>query len=249
MIRYFIELAYDGTEYFGWQRQKNAVTVEETITDVLRRLLQDSALEIVGCGRTDTGVSATDYFAHFDTERGIDCGFLSELPRKCNMMLPKDISIRRIFQCSMHARFDAVSREYRYRISRKKDPFNRHAWTVYHPLDVGIMKEGARALQQYHDFTSFAKLHGSARTNLCTIYGADWEEHEDGELVFTISANRFLRGMVRAIVGTMADLGRGKITLQRFREIIESRNRALASMQAPAKGLMLTSVKYPDSNQ
>ncbi len=241
MGRYFIKLSYDGTNYFGWQRQPHSISVEEVITDVIRTLCRDGNIGIVGCGRTDTGVSAKDYYAHFDASITIDC---KEFKRKMNMMLPKDISIEDIFPCGLHARFDATRREYKYYISRKKNPFDKHLWIVHQPLDIEIMRDGCRVLLDYSDFTSFAKLHGNAETNICKIYEAKIEETEDG-LIFTIAANRFLRGMVRAITGTLVDLGRGKITLDYLRTIIEGKDRSLASMQAPSEGLFLTKINYP----
>ena len=240
MIRYFIELSYDGAAYCGWQKQPGSPSVQQTLEECLG-LLAVRPVEITGCGRTDTGVSATVFYAHFDTEKYFEP---KDALLRLNRMLPGDIAIRRMFQCGLHSRFDAYQREYKYYIAKEKDPFDTHCWTISRHLDLPKMQSAAVSLMDYSDFTSFAKLHGNAKTNICTLYYANWEDIGE-RIVFTISANRFLRGMVRAIVGTLVDVGLGKISLERFSEIVKAKDRSLASMQAPACGLFLTDVRYP----
>ena len=245
MARYFIELAYNGAAYNGWQRQPNAPSVQETLEKGLSMLL-GAPHEIVGAGRTDTGVHAAFAVAHLDTQ--VDPGLVlaPEFVYHLNCVLPKDIAVRRIYAVpdDRHARFDARRREYKYYITTVKDPFaTGTAWQITQPLDVDAMQTAAVSLMRYEDFTSFAKLHSDNRTNICTIYGANWQT-EGSRLIFTIAADRFLRGMVRAIVGTLVDVGRGKMTPPQFCTIIESRARAEASAQAPAHGLFLTDVQY-----
>ncbi len=203
-------------------------------------------IKTIGAGRTDTGVHASEMFAHFDLEEPLPDHWV----RKLNSYLPLDISIKNIFPVpdSAHARFDAVKRTYQYFISTRKNPFKQefHAQFLYYDFDVKKMNRASKILFDYIDFTSFSKLHADNKTNDCTIFQAEWEERED-ELVFTISANRFLRNMVRAIVGTLIDVGRGKLSEQDFREIIEKKDRKFASTSAPAQGLILTKIEYPES--
>ncbi|WP_298062448.1 tRNA pseudouridine(38-40) synthase TruA [uncultured Rikenella sp.] len=245
MARYFIELTYNGAGYNGWQRQPDAPSVQETLEKGVSTLL-GAPHEIVGAGRTDTGVHAAFAVAHFDTgaeaAKILDRQFVYHL----NCILPKDIAVKKIYAVpdGRHARFDARRREYKYYITTVKDPFSTNtAWQITQPLDVDAMQTAAVSLMRYEDFTSFAKLHADNKTNRCTIFGANWQEEGD-RLVFTIAADRFLRGMVRAIVGTLVDVGRGKITPAQFCSIIESKARAEASAQAPAHGLFLTDVQY-----
>jgi len=240
MPRYFIELSYDGTAYCGWQKQPGSPSVQQTIEERLG-MLAGSPVMLTGCGRTDTGVSATVFYAHFDLEKYLEP---HDTVHRLNKMVPRDIAIKRIFQCGLHSRFDAFKREYKYYIARQKDPFDTHCWVVSKPLNFDKMQSAAFMLKEFDDFTSFAKLHGNARTNLCSIYETGWEECKD-RLVFTVSANRFLRGMVRAMVGTLVDVGLGKISPQQFSEIVLAKDRSLASMQAPSCGLFLTDVRYP----
>lgn len=240
MPRYFLQLSYDGTAYCGWQKQPGSPSVQQTLEERIC-MLTGHNIQTTGCGRTDTGVSAEVFYVHFDTEKYLEsCNTILRL----NRMLPRDIAIQRMFQCGLHSRFDAYLREYRYCISKCKDPFNTHCWTITRKLDTEKMQKAAETLLHHTDFTSFAKLHGNSKTNICTIYRASLEETEE-RIIFTISADRFLRGMVRAIVGTLVDVGLGKITPQDFSEIILAKNRALASMQAPACGLFLSDVRYP----
>lgn len=245
MARYFIELSYNGADYNGWQRQPNAPSVQEKLEKGLSMLL-GTPHEIVGAGRTDTGVHAAFAVAHLDTdaepERVLDPEFVYRL----NCVLPKDIAVKRVYSVpdDKHARFDARRREYKYYITTVKDPFATvTAWQITQPLNVDAMQTAAVSLMRYEDFTSFAKLHSDTKTNRCTIFGANWQTEGD-RLVFTIAADRFLRGMVRAVVGTLVDVGRGKMTPAHFCSVIESKARAEASAQAPAHGLFLTDVQY-----
>jgi tRNA pseudouridine38-40 synthase len=243
-MRYFLELRYDGAAYCGWQRQPDAPTVQQTIEQALSKLLRHS-VEIVGAGRTDTGVNASYYVAHFDTDAEFDT---KQLLYKVNLVLPHDISIESITSVpgEAHARFDAREREYTYYISTVKNPFRRHsAWINYQPLDVDKMNEAAKSLLEYSDFTSFAKLNSNNKTNICRIMVAEWVREEGGVLRFTIRADRFLRNMVRSIVGTLVDVGRGRYTVEEFRAIVEAKDLSRSSAGAPAQGLFLSDVVYP----
>jgi tRNA pseudouridine38-40 synthase len=208
----------------------------------LSMLLREE-IKITGAGRTDTGVHAKKIFAHFDTEKALD----QDLTRRLNSFLPPDIAVKRIFQVSddFHARFDATYRTYEYYISLEKNPFTEDsAWQHWRrPLDINPMNEACNILFEYEDFTSFAKLHTDNKTNLCKIYKAEWEQN-GSELKFTVSANRFLRNMVRAIVGTMVDIGAGKLKPEDLRKVIENKNRNSAGTSAPAHGLYLVDVGY-----
>ena len=204
-----------------------------------------TSTEIVGAGRTDTGVNASYYVAHFDSDTEFD---IAQLLYKLNMMLPKDIAILSITPVSAdaHARFDAREREYTYFISQTKNPFRRYsAWLYYVPLDVEKMNQAAAKLLTYSDFTSFAKLNSNNKTNICRIMDAHWTEEENGVLRFTIRADRFLRNMVRSIVGTLVDVGRGRYSVEEFCKIVEARDLSLSSAGAPAQGLFLSDVVYP----
>lgn len=244
-MRYFIELRYDGAAYCGWQRQPDMPTVQQTIEDALTKLLRVHT-EIVGAGRTDTGVNASYYVAHFDSAVEVDC---AQLLYKLNMMLPKDIALFSVTPVAdgAHARFDARQREYRYYISPTKNPFRRHsAWLYYVSLDVEKMNQAAAKLLEYDDFTSFAKLNSNNKTNICKIMNAHWAVESDGVLVFTIRADRFLRNMVRSIVGTLVDVGRGRYSVEEFCAIVEARDLSQSSAGAPSQGLFLSDVVYPD---
>jgi tRNA pseudouridine38-40 synthase len=245
-MRYFLEISYDGTDYHGWQTQPNGISVQEVIEQKLAILFQEP-IAIVGSGRTDAGVHAMRQYAHFD------CTGLpypkDELTYKLNRILPIDISIREIHSVieTAHARFDATLRSYHYHISYIKDPFrHKYRYTLWHPLDVPKMQEAANMLFEYDDFASFCKYNHDAKTTLCKIQKAEWVE-SPGQLNFIISSDRFLRNMVRAIVGTMVELGKGQCTLQDFRNIIESRDRQAAGFSSPASGLFLAEVLYPDN--
>lgn len=245
-MRYFCELSYKGTAYNGWQRQTNAPSVEQTVEDALSRLLGVSIM-LTGAGRTDTGVHASFYVAHFDCDAPLDC---EALRYHLNSVLPFDIAVNNIYQVadSAHARFDALQREYSYHIVTVKEPFRREtSWQLFLPLDVDAMNHAAEMLTKFTDFTSFAKLHGGNKTNICHVSKAEWTRISDTEIVFTIRADRFLRNMVRALVGTLVDVGRGKITPDEFGEIIEARDLSRASSSAPAEGLFLTDIVYPEN--
>ena len=242
-MRYFIELQYDGAAYCGWQRQPNESTVQGTIEQKLSMLLRRDT-EIVGAGRTDTGVNASFYIAHFDSDATIDC---KQLAYKLNKVLPDDIAILRIYEveANKHARFDASEREYTYLLTQHKAPFRRFsAWRFEVDLDVEAMNRAAAKLLIHEDFTSFAKLNSNNKTNICHITHAEWQREVDGTLRFTIRADRFLRNMVRAIVGTLVDVGRGRYSVEEFEDIILSKDLSRSSAGAPACGLFLSGVKY-----
>ena len=241
-MRYFIEFSYNGKKYFGYQIQPNEITVQEELEKALSTILRQE-IKTAGAGRTDTGVHAKKMFAHFDFEADLN----ENLPYQLNSFLPPDIAVKRIFKVKndFHARFDATFRTYEYYISMEKNPFTRDsAWQMWkRNLDVEKMNEACKILFEYEDFTSFAKLHTDNKTNFCKIYKAEWEENGT-ELKFTVSADRFLRNMVRAIVGTMVEIGSGKIQPEDLRRIIEEKNRNAAGTSAPAQGLFLVDVGY-----
>ncbi|MFR9620291.1 MAG: tRNA pseudouridine(38-40) synthase TruA [Rikenellaceae bacterium] len=242
-MRYFIELSYNGGNYCGWQRQNNAPTIQEQLENALATLLR-TATPVTGAGRTDTGVHASFYVAHFDAEQ-LNVEWLKY---KLNILLPKDIAIRKIYQVadSAHARFDAVQREYTYVIESEKSPFNHHtSWYYSGALDIDAMNRAAAHLLRYSDFTTFAKLGSDNKTNICDVRHAEWVRSSRGELIFTIRADRFLRNMIRAIVGTLVDVGRGRYTPEEFEMIIANRDLSQASTSAPAQGLFLSDIQYP----
>ena len=244
-MRYFLELQYDGAAYCGWQRQPDMPTVQQTIEQALTKLLR-TPTEIVGAGRTDTGVNASYYVAHFDADVEVD---LQQLHYKLNMMLPKDIAIFSVTPVAdgAHARFDARQREYRYYICPTKNPFRHYsAWLYYVSLDVEKMNQAAAKLLEYDDFTSFAKLNSNNKTNICRVMDAHWSVEADGVLVFTIRADRFLRNMVRSIVGTLVDVGRGRYSVEEFCKIVEAKDLSLSSAGARAQGLFLSDVVYSE---
>lgn len=243
--RYFIKLAYNGAAYHGWQQQENALTVQQVVEESLSVLLKSDTL-VTGCGRTDTGVHAREFYAHFDTQM-LDLKDQTHLKYKLNSFLPSDIVIFDIIpvKADAHARFSALSRTYQYVINTHKDPFNTaFSYYLYGDLDTDRMNEACLILHDYLDFTSFSKLHTQVKTNNCKISHAQWVKN-NSSIVFTIQADRFLRNMVRAIVGTMIDIGRGKINLDDFRNIIESKNRSEAGTSVPAHALFLSRVEYP----
>ncbi len=244
IYRYFIELSFDGTRYSGWQVQRNGLSVQQILNEKLSFKLSEK-IEVTGAGRTDAGVHSEFFVAHFDTKTLLNENFISEM----NGFLPTDIVFHKIRKVNSeaHARFSAVSRTYQYRITTKKNPFLNNFSFYYHgKLDIELMNKAALILLSVSDFTSFSKLHGNTKTNICIVTKAEWEQCGDN-LIFTISANRFLRNMVRAITGTLLDVGKGKISIDQFVEIIESNNRSKASTSAPAKGLFLCSINYPNS--
>lgn len=243
-MRYFIECAYRGTNYSGWQIQINALSVQELVEKALSTLLKHK-IEITGSSRTDTGVHAMQQFAHFEIETEIeDC---DNLVYRMNKLLPFDISVQKIFKVAdeYHSRFEALSRKYEYRISKKKNPFQRGLSFEFNGnLDIESMNEASRILFKHIDYQCFSKIKTEVLTFNCTILEAQWKEEKNDSLVFHIKANRFLRGMVRAIVGTLLEVGTGKISVSDFEQIILSKDRKKAGWSVPAEGLFLMEVNY-----
>ena len=241
-MRYCIEFSYSGKNYFGYQIQPNEISVQEVLEKALSTILREE-IKITGAGRTDTGVHAKKIIAHFNTEKKPG----EQLVYQLNSFLPEDIAVKKIFgvRNDFHARFDATFRTYEYYIDLEKNPFTQDsAWQIWkRDLDVDRMNEVCKILFEYEDFTSFSKLHTENKTNNCKIFKAYWEQN-GSELKFTISADRFLRNMVRAIVGTMVEVGNGKIEASDLRKIIEDKNRNSAGTSAPAQGLFLVDVGY-----
>ena len=241
--RYFLQLSYKGTNYHGWQVQPNAISVQEVMEKALSTLLREE-ISVVGAGRTDTGVHASFFVLHFNAEN--ETLAAETLVYKLNRFLPPDVAVQKIWKVKpeAHARFDAVSRTYHYYISTEKNPFTTEtSYTHTGFLDVHKMNEAAKTLFEFDDFTSFSKLHTDVKTNNCKIYQAEWKK-EGTQLVFVINADRFLRNMVRAIVGTLLEVGRGKLSIDDFRKIIEMKDRGAAGASAPAQGLFLTHIEY-----
>jgi tRNA pseudouridine38-40 synthase len=262
--RYFLEIAYDGTRYHGWQTQPNAIAVQQKLNEVLAIVLRQP-VETTGAGRTDTGVHARQLFVHLDIpaeapllpKEGaeVDLQSSGSLFRErrglrldaLNALLPRDIAVKQIIpvHTDAHARFDATLRSYEYHIHFQKDPFRQnYSWQIKGELDVEQMNQAAQIMMEYTDFSCFSKSNTQVKTNNCKVLRAEWERKEDG-LVFYISADRFLRNMVRAIVGTCMLVGRKEIEPEGIRQIIESKNRSNAGTSVPACGLYLTEVKYP----
>ena len=244
-MRYFVELAYNGTPFFGWQYQPNEITVQEVLEDAFSLLLKNK-IELTGCGRTDTGVHAKQYFAHFDFSNSLSKNYCDKLIYKLNSILPNEIVIHRIFQVEddLHARFSALDRTYKYYVAISKDPFHfPFTYRVYEKLDMDMMNLAAKYLIGTQDFTSFSKLHTNVNNNFCEIKAAYWEQQNE-QLVFTITANRFLRNMVRAIVGTLLFVGKGKISVADFQNIIQLKDRGKAKVSVPAHALFLEEVHY-----
>ncbi len=242
MPRYFMELAYAGKNYHGWQRQPRAVSVQQTVEERLSLLLREN-IELTTAGRTDAGVHAMQTFAHFDVEAPFDTDYMKQ---RLNAFLPKDIAVKRFIPVpeNAHARYDAVERTYLYKIVQTKNPMMWDwAWELFEPLDLHAMNEAAAILLEYEDFQAFSKVKTDVKTFVCDIRSARW--YRKGDLVvFKISANRFLRNMVRAIVGTLADIGRGKMSPEDLHAVIQSKDRRRAGASAPAQGLYLAGVKY-----
>lgn len=246
MQRYFIYLAYDGTAYHGWQIQPNGISVQECLMKALSTLLRRE-VEVTGAGRTDAGVHASLMVAHFDSQQPIDTLLMAD---KLNRLLPPDISVYRLraVRPDAHARFDATAREYKYYVTTAKSPFHRaYRCRLFHMPDFDRMNEAARILFEYTDFTSFSKLHTDVKTNNCRIMHAAWTQVDESTWVFTIRADRFLRNMVRAVVGTLLEVGRGKLTLEGFRRVIEQKDRCSAGTSVPGHALFLVDVEYPES--
>ena len=253
-MRYFIYLSYDGARYHGWQIQPNGISVQEVLGKALSTLLREP-IEVTGAGRTDAGVNASLMVAHFDTTQETD----EQLAYRLNKFLPQDIAIHKIVPVKddAHARFSATSRTYIYNIVTAKTPFDPYAYRFPQPLDFDLMNEAAKTLFDYTDFTSFSKLHTDVKTNNCRIMHAQWTQVNSqrstlnpqlstSKWQFTITADRFLRNMVRAIVGTLLDVGRGVLTIQQFREIIERKDRCSAGTSVPGNALFLADITYPE---
>lgn len=243
MTRYFLKLAYDGTNYSGWQIQPKVTTVQGTLEKALRILVRDFRA-LIGCGRTDAGVHASEYFAHFDTEYPL----LEEFLYKINAILPKDIAV---YECKtmdthLHARFSAIYREYKYYMHFEKIPF-KNAYSVYHvkKLDLDLLNRGSQLLLGAKDFTSFSKSNTQVKTNICDVKKAFWEPIDNG-LVFTIGANRFLRNMVRAIVGTLLPIGEAIEAPEKISEVLEKKDRSSAGKSVHPQGLFLNRINYPE---
>jgi tRNA pseudouridine38-40 synthase len=241
-MRYFIDISYDGSNYHGWQIQPNADTVQHQINLAFSTILNEE-INVLGAGRTDTGVHAKKMIAHFDTNQTID---FVKFKYRINGFLKNDISLNDIYKVKedAHARFSAISRTYEYRVSRAKNPFSVNSYFLLRDLDFQSMKKACKFLHGSHDYTSFAKLHSENYTNNCEVYIANWKEDEN-LLIFTIKANRFLRNMVRAIVGTLIEIGEGKISFSDIETILMSKDRAKAGYSVPANGLSLIDIEYP----
>lgn len=242
-MRYFITFSYDGTAYHGWQIQPHSVSVQEELQKALSTLLR-KPMEVVGAGRTDTGVHARKMVAHFDSESELEC---SQLVYKLNKLLPRDIAVQQIerVEKDMHARFSAKSRTYHYYVHLDKNPFLRsYSWQVYGNPDFDLMNRAAAVLMEYTDFTSFSKVNTDTKTNDCTITEAHWDRVGEGQWRFTITANRFLRNMVRAIVGTLMEVGRGRMSIEQLRNVVDAKDRCRAGDSVPGNALFLVEVKY-----
>ena len=242
-MRYFVWFSYDGTAYHGWQIQPNGNSVQEELQRALSTLLREE-ISVTGAGRTDAGVHARQMVAHFDFSEAID---LEQLAYKLNRILPCDIAVDRVelVDDDMHARFSATSRTYHYYIYTKKDPFSRpYSTELHYELDFDKMNEAGRILMTYNDFGAFCKSHSDVKTTLCRVTKAEWVQTSETSWYFEITANRFLRNMVRAVVGTLIDVGRGRLTLDDFRKVIEGKRRTAAGESMPANALFLENIRY-----
>lgn len=242
-MRYFITFSYDGTAYHGWQIQPHSLSVQEELQKAMSILLR-KPMEVVGAGRTDTGVHARKMVAHFDYDEEVDC---PQLVYKLNKLLPRDIAVQQVDPVAedMHARFSAKSRTYHYFVHMGKNPFLRsYSWQVYGNIDFELMNQAASVLMEYKDFTSFSKVNTDTKTNDCTITEAHWDRVGEDQWCFTITANRFLRNMVRAIVGTLMEVGRGRMTIEQLRRVIDAKDRCCAGDSVPGNALFLVQVKY-----
>lgn len=245
MVRYFIYLSFNGGAYSGWQIQPSAPSVQQTLSEALFTFLRYD-VNIVGAGRTDAGVHAREMVAHIDLRERMDTAWMIN---KLNGILPPDIAVNAIVpvKSGAHARFDATARSYGYYINLSKSPFERDfSLRTLPPIDFDLMNRAAAMLYDVDDFTSFSKLHTDTKNNLCRVTEAEWRQIDDTRWVFVITANRFLRNMVRAIVGTLLAVGRGRLSLEEFKEVIDSKDRCRAGDSAPARGLFLEHVEYPD---
>lgn len=242
-MRYFITLSYDGTNYHGWQIQPNADSIQARLNDALTKLLPVPT-ECVGAGRTDTGVHASMMVAHFDTDSPIDP---EQMAFRLNRILPQDIAVQHVQQVDerLHARFDAKRRTYHYFVYGHKDPYLRHyaARLTFAP-DYELMNRAAEILLETDDFTSFSKVNNDQKTNLCQVTHARWTQVEGDHWRFEITANRFLRNMVRAVVGTLLEVGRGRLSLEEFRAVIAAKNRCFAGESVPGNALFLVDIQY-----
>lgn len=244
MHRYFVELSYNGTEYFGWQRQPKQISVQEEIENAFTKLNSNNPIQVVGCGRTDTGVHAHHYVLHVELD---EVNNLDQLVFKLNKILSESISIHSIKEVAndMHARFNAISRTYHYFIHQKKDPFKKDiSWYFPQKLDLESMNKAAQLLLGTKDFTSFSKVNTDVKTNICTVTKAEWVKVNEENYYFEITADRFLRNMVRAIVGTLVEIGVGKMSPESIVEILEAKDRGAASLSVPSHGLFLWEVCY-----
>jgi tRNA pseudouridine38-40 synthase len=245
-MRYFVKLAYNGAPFFGWQIQPKQISVQEVLEHTFSLLLKEK-IDLTGCGRTDTGVHAREYFAHFDIDRILQENELTQLVFKLNSFLPKEIVIYeiRLVSSQAHARYDAISRTYCYYIDIEKDPFTYpYSYRVFEKLDVEAMNQAAALLLQNKDFECFSKVHTEVHHFECDVIESAWYR-DANQLIFKITANRFLRNMVRAIVGTLLIVGKGKITLNEFQDIINQKDRKNAGMSVPAHALFLEKIRYP----
>jgi len=245
-MRYFVHLAYKGTRYYGWQIQNNAISVQQVLNDAFSKIFKEN-INLCGAGRTDTGVHASNFYAHFDSKEAFSKVKFKNYIHHLNSFLPDDIVIFDIFPVNdkAHARFDALERTYRYYISTRKNPFESDlSYRIYFDPDLTQMNIACEAIKQQHDFTSFSKLHTDTKNNDCIVKHALWKKEKE-LLVFEITANRFLRNMVRAIVGTMLEVGKGKISVKDFYDIMEAKDRCRAGTSVPAHALFLEEIVYP----
>ena len=244
-MRYFLHLAYNGAQYCGWQRQPNAIGVQQILEEALSTILRVPTA-IIGAGRTDAGVHAACMYAHFDSPFAISDP--DSFIRSLNHLCGRDISVYKLIHVAddSHARFDAVSRTYKYFVTETKSPFlYPYSWYTSRPLDYDMMNVAARHLLEITDFTSFAKLHSDAKTYICDVREAYWENNGRGQWVFTITADRFLRNMVRAVVGTLVEVGRGKMNIDRLIEVVKAKDRCAAGTSMPGHALFLWDIVYP----
>lgn len=242
-MRYFVTFSYDGTRYHGWQIQPNGISVQEVLERALSTLLR-TPISVTGAGRTDAGVHARMMVAHFDVSAPVD---EVQLAYKLNRLLPSDVSVSKVEQVAddCHARFSAMSRTYHYYIHQRKSPFlNAYSCEIHYPLDFNKMNEAAQVLMEYEDFGAFCKSHTDVKTTICHVTEARWIQTADNEWYFRITANRFLRNMVRAVVGTLVDVGRGRLSIDAFRRVIEGKRRTEAGESMPGKALFLEKIVY-----